>query len=189
METVLHYLNSIQPLSDELKDYLIKTLRSKEILRRDYLLKAGQISKHIYFIEQGLLRCYYLKDDLEVSSWFMKEGDVIISVESFFKQKESTEYIQALEDAILHYISYNELQYIYSRFPEFNYIGRTLVEHYYTISEQRLHSLRMQRAQERYASLISNNPELIQRIPSKYLASYLGISEETLSRIRSGKKY
>jgi CRP/FNR family transcriptional regulator, anaerobic regulatory protein len=189
MQSVLHYLNSIKPLSVELTEYLIRTLRSKEISRKDYLLKAGQISKHIYFIEQGLLRCFYFKDDVEVSSWFMKEGDVIISVESFFKQKESTEYIQALEDSVLHYISYVELQFIYSNFAEFNYIGRTLVEHYYTISEQRLHSLRMQRAHERYRSLIATNPEMIQRIPSKYLASYLGISEETLSRIRGGKKY
>jgi len=117
----------------------------------------------------------------------MKEGDVIISVESFFKQIVSYENIQAVEECVVYYIYYNELQYIYGHFPEFNFIGRVLIEKYYALSEQRLYSIRMQRGHDRYQYLLDHFPELIQRLPSKYIASYLSITEETLSRIRSKK--
>ncbi len=117
----------------------------------------------------------------------MKEGDVIISVESFFNQIPSHENIQALEDSILYYIEYNELQFLYHEHPEFNFVGRKLVEKYYQLSEKRLLSLRMQKAAQRYSFVMDNFPQIIQRVPSKYIASYLGITEETLSRIRGMK--
>ncbi|HEX8333454.1 MAG TPA: Crp/Fnr family transcriptional regulator, partial [Segetibacter sp.] len=100
-------------------------------------------------------------------------------------QRESYESIQALEDCIVYYISYEELQFVYRNFPEFNYIGRVLLERYYMLSEQRLYSLRMQRSQERYDYLLEHFPELILRVPAKFLASYLGITEVTMSKIKA----
>jgi CRP-like cAMP-binding protein len=185
MEQLLFYLNSIHPLSPGLIEHLQGILKTKELPKKAYLLKQGSICTSISFIEKGLLRCFYDKDEKEVCSWFMKEGDVIISVESVFNQTISYENIQALEECTLHYINYNELQYIFRHFPEFNFIGRVLTEKYYTLSEQRLYSIRMQRAQERYQYLIDHFPEIIKRVPSKHIASYLSITEETLSRIRS----
>lgn len=184
MEALLSYLSSIHPLSDGLVAYLGETLKSKEFPRKAYLLKAGHISRNIYFISKGLLRCYYMRDGHDISSWFMKEGDVMISVESFFLQKESYESIQALEDTTVHYISYEELQTIYRRFPEFNFIGRVLTERYYIQSEQRLYSLRMMRSQGKYDYLMEHHPELVLRVPAKHLASYLGLTEVTLSKIK-----
>ena len=185
MKELLFYLESIHPMSDGLKQYLEVNLKVKELPKKGYLLKAGHISRNICFIAEGLLRCFYIKDQHEVSSWFMKEGDVIVSVESFFTQKESYESIQALEDTLLYYISYDELQFVYRQFPEFNFIARILLERYYTLSEQRLYSLRMQRSQERYDYLMEHNPDLILRVPAKYLASYLGITEVTMSKIKA----
>ena len=187
MTLLLQYLNSIHPLSEELNLHLSKILKSETFKKRSFILKDGEVNKNIYFIESGLARCYYLKDGNEISSWFMKEGDVIISVQSFFHQKASYENIQALENLTVHYISYDELQFIFRNFLEFNFIGRVLTEKYYSLSEQRLYSLRMMRSHERYELMLENNPELIQRVPSVYLASYLGITKETLSRIRSQK--
>jgi CRP-like cAMP-binding protein len=187
MEKLLFYLNSIYPLSSSLIEHLQEILKSRELPKKGYLLKKGSVCTNISFIEKGLLRCFYEKDDKEVCSWFMKEGDVIISVESFFNQSISYENIQAVEECVLHYINYKELQYIFHHFPEFNFIGRVLTEKYYTLSEQRLYSIRMQRAQERYQYMLDNFPEIIKRIPSKYIASYLSITEETLSRIRGRK--
>lgn len=187
MEAILHYLHAIHPLSPALVDYLHCTLKTRELQKRDYLLRTGQVCRIICFIEQGLLRCFNISGEHEVCSWFMKEGDVIISVESFYHQKESYEAIQALEDCTLHYITYSELQYLYQTFPEFNFIGRVLTEKYYCLSERRAYSLRMQRSDERFAYLVEQHPELLLRVPAKYLASYLGIAEETLSRIKSRK--
>jgi CRP-like cAMP-binding protein len=189
MNELLTHLNAIHPLSDGLQAHLFNILKFVGLPKKSYLLKAGHICRNIYFIHSGLLRCFYLKEDQEVCSWFMKEGDVITSIESFFYQKESYESIQAIEDCELFCIEHSQLEYIYRQFPEFNYISRVLLQKYYTLSEQRLYSLRMQRSQERYEHLLRNFPELILRVPAKYLASYLGISEETLSRIRSRKQF
>lgn len=185
MKNLLVYLQSIHPCSIALQNHLFTVLKVKELSRKEYLLKHGRVSKEICFIEKGLLRCFYFKDDKEVCSWFMKEGDVTIPVKSFFNQRSSNEIIQALEDCILYYITYDELQYIYKTYPEFNFISRVLIEQYYSLSEQRLYSIRMQRSYERYDFLMEQHPDLIQRVQSKYLASYLGITVETLSRIRS----
>lgn len=187
MEKVLQALNTIYPLSSALREHLMFLLKSKAIKRKDLLLKAGHVCRNIYFIESGLLRCFYLQGEQEVCSWFMKEGDVIASVGSFFEQRESYEFIQALEDCELQYISFEELQDTYLRFPEFNYVGRELVQKYYQLSEQRLYSLRMQRGLERFELLQKDFPELIQRVEQKYLASYLGITEQYLSMLKGAK--
>jgi CRP-like cAMP-binding protein len=184
MEQLLSYLESIYPMTDGLKQHLAKLLKEKQIPKKEYLLRAGHICQNIYFIGKGLLRCFYIKEEHEVCSWFMKEGDVIVSVESFFAQKKSYESIQALEDCLVYYIGYDELQFIYHHYPEFNFISRVLLQKYYMLSEQRLYSIRMQRSQERYDYLLEHFPDLILRVPAKYLASYLGITEVTMSKIR-----
>ena len=187
MEDLLAYLNSIYPLSESAIEYLIENLKEIEIAKRKFILRKGSICYNIYFVKKGLLRCFYVRNDKEINSWFMKESDVIFSVESFLNQTPSYENIQVLEDAILYYIEYDELQYLYNHCLEFNFIGRVLTEKYYKLSEQRLYSLRMQKASERYEFILNHFPQIILRIPSKYIASYLGITEETLSRIRAFK--
>lgn len=187
MDELLAYINSLMPLSNELKEQLATILHEKVFCKKEYLLKAGHICRNICFIKKGLVRCFYHKGEQEVCSWFMKEGDIIISVESFFNQKESYESIQALEDCTVYCAEYNDLQSLYKKYPEFNFVGRILTERYYVLSEQRLFSLRMQRSFERYQFIRDHYPEIIQRVPSKYIASYLSVTEETLSRIRSGK--
>ena len=185
MKELLAYLNSIHLLSESASDYLHENLKEIEIPKKEIILKQGRICYNIYFVEKGLLRCFYTKNDKEINSWFMKEHDVIFSVESFLNQTPSYENIKALEDSRLYYISYAELQYLYTNCPEFNFIGRVVTEEYYKLSEQRLYSLRMQKANERYNFMMNHFPHIILRVPSKYIASYLGITEETLSRIRA----
>jgi CRP-like cAMP-binding protein len=185
MEELLVYLNSIYPLSSALEEHLSGILKFRKLPRKTYLLKAGHLCRNICFIKSGLLRCFHVRDNNEVSSWFMKEGDVIVSVESFFQQKESYESIQALEDCEIYCIEHTQLENIYKFYPEFNTISRVLLQKYYTLSERRLYSIRMQRSQEKYDYLKENHPELILRVPAKHLASYLGITEVHLSNIKS----
>lgn len=185
MEKLLRFLNSFHGLSTELQAQLSVSIKSKAVPKKSFLLKAGHICRQLCFIERGLLRSYYIKNELEVCSRFMKEGEVIVSVSSFFRQQPSEECIQALEDCELLCIEYNDLQYICRHFPEFHFFTRLLTEQYYTNSEQLLGALRMQRSHERYAFLMEQYPELIQRVPSKYLASYLGITDVTFSNVKS----
>lgn len=184
MEQLLAYLQSITPFSAELAEYLAKHIKYRTLAKRDYLLKAGHVCQHICFIEQGLLRCYYPKGDTDVHTWFMKEGDLIVSIKSFYKQQPSEEYIQVLEDCSLYYITYDELQYCYKHFPEFCYIGLKLTERYYILWDEQQYGLRMRNATERFEWLMQEHPELVLRVPGKYLASYLGMNEVTLSRLK-----
>ena len=188
MDTLIKQLNAVYPLTEALIERLKATIKVKEFAKRDYILRAGHICRNLYYIEQGLLRCFHQnKMGKDVSTWFMMEGDFVISVESFYRQKPSNEFIQALEDCILFYIEYKDLQQIYRDFIEYNVNRAVLTEHYYVLGMQRNFALQIKTAKERYTFLIDNFPKLIQRVPSKYLASYLRITEETLSRIR-GKK-
>jgi CRP/FNR family transcriptional regulator, anaerobic regulatory protein len=187
MESLFLLLNSILPLPQLLAECLGSQLRCREIKRKEYLLKAGHVCRYIWFVECGLLRCFYHKEKHEVTSWFMREGDVIISIESFYQQKVSYESIQALEDCVLYYVSFEELNAVYRAFAEFNFIGRVLTEKYYTLWAQQLYALRMHSAHDRYRWLMEHHAELVLRVPAKYIASYLGIDETTLSRIK-GKR-
>ncbi|MEO6729819.1 MAG: Crp/Fnr family transcriptional regulator [Ferruginibacter sp.] len=184
MAELFKLLTAVHPLSDGLVDHLTKIIHTKKLPKKNFLLKAGHFCREICFVEKGLLRCFYINGESEVCSWFMKEGDIIISIESFFQQKESYESIQALEDCTLHYIEYAELNYIYQTFSEFNFIGRVLTEKYYQLWAAQLYALRMKQTPERYNWLLENHPGLVLRVPAKYLASYLGITEVTLSRIK-----
>src|SRR5215203_6565534 len=104
MEAFLSYLHAIHPLSTGLTSHLQSILKIKKVNKRDHLLRAGHVCHIICFIQRGLLRSYNINGEQEVCSWFMKEGDVIISVESFYQQLKSFEAIQALEDCVLYYI-------------------------------------------------------------------------------------
>jgi CRP-like cAMP-binding protein len=187
MKELLSLLNNIHPVTPLLQQYLFRTVQQHQFSKKDFLLKAGEISHRVYFIKKGLLRAYYLENGQEICSKFMKEGDLIVSVISFFKQKPGYEYIQAIEDCEVYSLRYDELQYMYKNFRELNIIARVLISKYYVLSEQRLYFLRKKKAAERYYMMVRYFPRIMLRVPDKYIASFLGISKETISRIRSGK--
>ncbi len=185
MEQLLSLFNMIAPFSADLEGHMRDLLTKPRLLsKKEILLHEGDTSKYIYFIEKGLVRSYFDLYGQEKTMWIMKEMDLVVSVISFFSQVKSFETVEAMEDCILWGISYHQLLYIYKNFPEFHVHRAVLLEKYYILSEQRNY-IRMQKASLRYKELLENDPALISRIPNKYLASYLGIAEETLSRLRS----
>lgn len=115
----------------------------------------------------------------------MREGDFVISILSFFTQQPADECVELLEPAAVSSISFEQLQGLYHDFPEFNLIGRRLVEHYYVLSERRARHLRAHSAAERLALLLADFPDVFQRVAVQHIASHLGLAPETLSRLRS----
>ena len=124
-----------------------------------------------------------MQDGKEITTWFASENDAVTSMYSFITQKPSYETIEVLEDCILYEINYENVQLLLKKYPEFNLIGRLLTEKYYIKLEERTMSLQFQSATERYLKLLQQ-PQLLQKASLGMIASYLGISQETLSRIR-----
>lgn len=180
----LQYINNLIPLSDALKERLESRLEIIPIRRNEVILKAGQRCDHISFVLSGLFRTYYLKDGEEICSRFIPENQICFSVISFYTRKPSYEFIAAIESSTLARIHSDDLEKIYLDFPEFNYVTRKWTEHYCSMSEQRLLLLRGQSTEERYNLFLDMYPGLSNRVPVKYIATFLGMNTETLSRVR-----
>lgn len=190
MEELLLFLNQIAltegwPLPEACLAYLRKVIKVRTIKKDEFLLTAGQVCTNLYFIRKGLLKCFYIVHQRDVSDWFFGEAETVVSIDSFYDQAPSADYIQALEDSELFYIAYEELNYLYRNFIEFNVIGRVLTNKYLRIWHRQARNIRMLTAEERYLFFMKTQPELINRVPVQDLASYLDMSRETLSRMRS----
>jgi CRP-like cAMP-binding protein len=188
MTTLQTFLASIEPLPDGLAARLQDIVREKTLARREHLIRAGKICRNIYFIREGLLRCYYFNGSKEVSSGFLKEEDICIDVESFFEQRFGDENIQALEDSVIEYISHEQLESIYRDFPSFNRWGRLLTQKYYLLCYRRMKSLWMKSCADRYQWFRKNCPDLFLRVPAKYLSSFIGMTETMISRLKEKKQ-
>jgi len=180
MDQLFLRFDAIRKLSPDLKNYLLMKLVRKEVKKDDIILKEGEIARHIYFIERGVVRSFHYYRGKEKTAWIMKDGDFFVSVRSFFSQRPARETIEALEDCILYYITYEELDKAYKDFWEFDRHGRVIVTYYYELSEER-NEMRELSAFERFKFLMEYQPDLIGRVPQKLLASYLGMEPETFS--------
>ncbi|MGZ4039246.1 MAG: Crp/Fnr family transcriptional regulator [Bacteroidia bacterium] len=178
-------VSSIVTVSKELETALLKVAKNITVNKGSILLNKGSKCTSLYFTESGLLRGYYFDEEKEITHWFSKEGEFATGLYSFISKESSFEYIQAIEDCVLTQISHDDLEKIYARFPETERLGRLIVQDYYVKLEERLIALQFKTAKERYRHLEEHNSALLLRAPLGQIASYLGITQETLSRIRA----
>ena len=181
----IEYLRSIINVSEELHLELQRITTNTVVNKGQYLLRSGAQCTDIYYVESGLLRGYYFNEDKEITNWLALDSEFATSFYSFIARVPSTESIEALETSELVQLPYASLQQLYADFPETERLGRILTENYYIRLEGRLLSVQFTTARERYQQLLANNPLLLQRAPLGHIASYLGITQETLSRIRA----
>lgn len=184
-QNLFNLFNAIYPLSEEIKIAIVKNSEVIEVKKKVKILSAGERINTIYFIVKGAARIYYLdKEGKETNTWFLFENELLISVYSFYTGNPSFEYLETLEDCKLIAVKREKLDEMYLQFMEFNFSGRKLTEYYHTRNEMQANDLRMYTAKERYQHLLQRSPQLFQRVALGHIASYLGISRETLSRIR-----
>ncbi|MBO9202087.1 MULTISPECIES: Crp/Fnr family transcriptional regulator [Niastella] len=189
MEELLTMLNSIYPLSEELKNHLIQILQRRLLQEGEYLLKPGRICEHVYFVKKGLLRSYEMDENKkEINTWFMSQGDVVFAIDSFLDQTPSTEFIQALQNTTVYYITFKELENTFRDHITFNFNGRVLTNKYYKLSLQREKMMRIPEATDRFNYLVKHFPNLLNVVQDKHLASFLRISPVTISRLRAQNK-
>jgi CRP-like cAMP-binding protein len=182
---LVKYVSQIFPLRPEIVRYIFSKTYFKKVPKGKYLLKPGEICGHYYYIHKGVLRSYTKFGAKEITIWINPENEITTAIRSMSNNKPADEYIQAIEDCELVVIPFEAMQEIYERFPEMNVVGRKLLEEYYAASEERVYICRIPDARSRYQHFMETRQELVNRIPLKYIASYLGITLETLSRLRA----
>jgi CRP-like cAMP-binding protein len=188
MQLYLHKINDfIKKLSPDALSLLASISVEKEFKKGDYLLREGDVCKKSCFIEKGIARKYYLNDGKEITTELYFEDDVAVSFDSYCMQKPSSEFIQALTDISISQTDFIAFQEAKLSFPELATLDLMMTEYYAMWLENRLFQFHTMDATSRYNKLVKDHPHIIQYIPLSFIASYLGITLETLSRIRAKK--
>ena len=148
------------------------------------IIRDGQMATDFFIVEKGMVRAFLKRESTDTTLWFAYEAQKAVSISSLFANKPSHETVECIEDCDLLYISNRDLQELYHQYECMNTIGRKMVEEYCSILDDRCIQLQVMSATERYKDLMEYEPEIIKRAPLSCIASFLGISQETLSRIR-----
>lgn len=187
MNNVLKKIQSLYPLSAEALELLLSHLEQVSLPKGYHLFREGRTGTQLYIIERGIARAFSVRDNKEITFWFGTEGDIAISYYSYVANKPGYETVELLEDSILYTISQENLQQLFSTNIEIANWGRKLAEYELIRTERDFMIQQSLPAAVRYQQLLEQNPQLIRRVQLGYIASYLGITQVTLSRIRAGQ--
>jgi CRP-like cAMP-binding protein len=187
MESFFKKAAEFVKLSSEAKAALAEALCYHEVAKGELLVKPYTICNRIYFVEEGLTRTFYCKDDKDITDWLSPENNFACSIVSFINRIPDRRGIETLEDCILWSLEHDVLEQLYGSFHEIERMGRLIVSYGLTMVQQRFDDLHFASAADRYEKLLQTTPGLLQRTPLGHIASYLGITQETLSRIRAQK--
>lgn len=178
-------LDKIHPINASSKLKLVECFEEVVLPKNQLIIRSDKVEKNIFFIKKGIARTFSNFDDSEVTIAFGEEGDTIISLKSYILNEKGYENIELLEDCELYKISAIKLQHLFSTDIDIANWGRKFAEQELIKAEQRFISNQLGTATERYLELIKKHPTLIQRVPLGLIASYLGITQVSLSRIRA----
>jgi CRP-like cAMP-binding protein len=182
---LVNFILNVLPMSPVKAAQIADNYRQKKVLKNGYVLKEGEICNAIYFVASGLLRAYtYDVDGNDVTTAFYPENTSAGDIFAFFKRLPSKEYVQAVTDCETWYMSYDEMQTNFHTIPEFRDFGRLNIINNYGILKQRMLSMLQETAEQRYVNLMNSHPGILQVAPLKHIATYLGITDTSLSRIR-----
>lgn len=185
---VVAYLSSIAPLSKEVIKEIDEKTYPLFIQKKQLLLKPGSVADHLYFIVKGVIQGYFKDDGKQITTWINEENEIVGSIRTLGTTEPCKEYLQALEDCELIALPLAFTEYIFENYPETNFIGRRLWEYNYRGAEDRAFICRITNAEKKYKHFMKTKSSLVNRVSLKYIASYLGMTLETLSRIRSRQK-
>src|SRR5258705_1445392 len=184
ISSVIAALDYFYPLSEGIKDYFRKHSYSCSFRKGKLLLKAGQLCEHIYFVKKGAVRGFIKEGKKDITTWITAENEVVSSISALDVREPALENMQAIENCELIALTYADFQNLHIKFPEFNIVARKVLQKYYKDAEGRAFIVRLSNAENKYRLFITRYGHLANRIPLTYIASFLGITLETLSRVR-----
>ncbi|HTD99265.1 MAG TPA: Crp/Fnr family transcriptional regulator [Mucilaginibacter sp.] len=185
MEKFFEIIAQITNVSAESRQALSGISKKLELKKGHILVRENTVCNYLYFVENGLTRTYYYSDGKDITDWISPENSFACSVVSFISRKPDRRQIELLEDSVLWAFYYADLEQLCSAHHDIERMMRLLVSSGLVQLQQRFDELHFATASQRYQTFMTNNPSLIQRVPLGIIASYLGITQETLSRIRS----
>ena len=184
MEQIRKYFEKTFKLTDRDWQIFSSKLIRQKFPKKYVLLKAGQVENHLSFVETGIVRFYIPKEENDLTFAFTFDNTFVSGYDSFLTRRPSIYHVETLAKTILWQLTYYDLQAIYDQTEIGNAIGRQASEDLFLKKSRRELSLLNETAEQRYLNLFTQQPELIKQIPLKYIASYIGITPQALSRIR-----
>jgi CRP-like cAMP-binding protein len=179
------YLRRFIDLTDEeFEEFLIPVIRIRRFGKKEIVTRSGEIENHFNFISKGLVRKYYKKGEHEINTQISMEGHLILSQESFHSRRPSEYFVETIEPSTLISITYEDLESVYAKSWRMEHLARLLITFAMVIKDNWQMQLVKMTPRERFLNFVTRNPELMQRVPQKYLASYLNIKPETFSRFK-----
>jgi CRP-like cAMP-binding protein len=177
------FINQYVSLDGAELDDIVNRFRRRKVKKNDLLLNEGTICRDLIFVQEGCLRLYYIANDIEISVWFAFKNSSAIDIYSFISEKPSVYFLQAIEDSELLYMPKTALIKLYQTHPKMQEMMRNFWEDAVLNLIDRFSALQRDPAEKRYRDLLAK-PPYIQKIPQKYLASFIGVTPTSLSRIR-----
>lgn len=184
-DSLLEFFNRYNKISAEAYEAIAGISELLSIKKNRDLQSIGHTCRTIYFISKGAARIYYYKDGTDITEHFAFENSISVRVESLFTNKPSRKAIEIIEDAEVVAIDAIGLFKLYDVYPEIERLFRKIFEEGYVETVNRLESIQFHSAKDRYNALLAEHPNILQRVPLKHIASYLGVTQVTLSRIRA----
>lgn len=182
---LINFIRQTIPIANNVAENIAGNFEQIHLKKNDFLLKHGQICSKYIFLESGFMRAYTFDTDAnEVTTNFYEEGSVVFEVASYFKRTPTLENIQALTDCTGWEGNYDKFQVLFHTIPEFREFGRAILVNGFITLKERTLSMINYTGEQRYEKLLKAQPAILQQAPLKYIASYLGITDTSLSRIR-----
>lgn len=179
------YLQKFIPLSDdEFNQYLKPVIQIRKFDKRQLLTRAGEVENYFNFVIKGLIRKYYKKGKEEINTQISFEGHIIHCQESFHSRTPSEYFVEAIEPSTVVSITHDDLESVFHQSKKMEQLGRLVVTSTMVLKDRWQIQLVKMTPRERFLQFVTKNPELMQRVPQKYLASYLNIKPETFSRFK-----
>ena len=183
-EVKAYYQNLVPTITEMELAALEKCFTIRQLQKGDFLIKAGQVCRHVYFVNHGLLRIFYSFEGKDISIGFVGTGEYTSEYESFLTRQPAAQNIEALTDVEVVELGFDDVQFLYRQYPAFQEFGRKIAEMLFIMLNQRNTALLANSPEDRYRQMIENNSYLLQTVPQYMLASFIGVTPEHLSRIR-----
>ncbi len=177
---VLYPNAGLEELTELVNEFSIDNFHKKQMI-----LEAGDHSDNVYFVYKGLVRIYYIKEEKEITNWFIKENMMFAATYSILTGEKNYSNYESLEETVVLKIKYSILESYYAKYHSLEHLGRKIIESYYGFFMRRAYDVMFLSAEERYQIFVNDHNDLLNRVPLRYIASYLGITQETLSRLRA----